>query len=336
MAIIASALKKVIAALLAVLTMVAPGTLGISTKDNKPMNTKTCLLSFAALSDTHIYDVEDDNNNYSTLMFNLVMGDIAEHNPKQDALVIAGDITDDGEEPQWQNAVNLFSTVNPAERILMSIGNHDTWTEESKKSAQNLFVEYSNKITGNKIKKVYYSTKVNGYYFIFLGSEKAAPDAGAYFSNKQISWLDAEMKKAAKTNKPIFVVSHWPLNKTHGLPASFGDDEYNDNTGGMGQQNAKVKKILNKYKNVFLISGHIHSGFSNKASAEKNGYQSVETYGNITSLNLPCGAFANGNGHFLPGSGYNVEVYKNKVIFRARSFAAGCWLPDYDYTIRLK
>ena len=38
MAIIAPALKKVIAALLAVLTMVAPGTLGISNKANPPID----------------------------------------------------------------------------------------------------------------------------------------------------------------------------------------------------------------------------------------------------------------------------------------------------------
>ena len=258
-------LKAVISILFSISTVIAPGIFGASQQANKPLDPDNCLLNFVAISDTHVH--EDGDGGYNDMIFDIVMSDIQNAEVKADALVIAGDVTDHGEEAQWKYLQNLMSNYDPAERILLAIGNHDTWTEQGDKSSKKLFIEYNKKITGEKVNNVYYSAKVNGYSFIFLGSEKDNTDA--YFSKKQLNWLESEMKKAAKTKKPIFVVSHWPLNETHGLPVTWGDEEYTKMTGGMGEQSAQVKKILNKYKNVFLISGHIHSGFSNEAMAKR-------------------------------------------------------------------
>ncbi len=327
-----NAIRKFITVGLALLSMLFPGSFGVATQDYAPVDADKCLLNFVAVSDSHIR--ADGMGGYNDMLFDLVMNDINGAGVKPDAMVFAGDITDNGEEDEWQYFQGIMEKYDTPERLLFAVGNHDTWTEESEKSAKELFIEYNKKITGKKISNIYYSTKVNGYSFIVLGSEQDHTDA--FFSNKQLKWLASEMKSAAKSGKPIFVVSHWPLNKTHGLPVTWGDEEYTDMTGGMGEQSDKVFEILNKYKNVFLISGHIHSGFSNEIMAESNGYQSVEKHGNITSVNLPVVSGGNINGHFMIGTGYNVEVYKDKVIFRARSYAAGCWLPGYDYTIELK
>ena len=55
----------------------------------------------------------------------------------------------------------------------------------------------------------------------------------------------------------------------------------------------------------------------------------------IYSIILPrVGRIAN-IGHVMPGTGYNVEVYDDEVIFRARNYIFGIWLPKYDYTIAL-
>lgn len=329
---LATVVKAIISVLFAVATVVAPGFFGASQEANAPLDPENCLLNFAAIADTHVK--ADGDGGYNDMIFDVVMSDLQSAEVKADALVFVGDITDHGEESQWQYFANLMSNYDPAGRILLAIGNHDTWTEEGSKSAKQLFTEYNKKITGNKISNVYYSTKVNGYSFIFMGSE--GDNTAAYFSKKQLNWLDSELKKAAKSKKPIFVISHWPLNQTHGLPVTWGEDEYTDMTGGMGEQSAQVKKILNKYKNVFLISGHIHSGFSNEAMAEKNGYQSIEKYGNIVSVNLPTANAVTDRGHFMLGTGYNVEVYKDKVVFRARSYAAESWLPGYNYTFEIK
>ena len=332
---ISTILKTLISAILAISSIILPSVTEPATQPNEPLNAKKCQLYFSAIADFHMRAEDNDEFLYSTTVANLILSDYDKATVKPDALILAGDITDHGEEAEWKQVQAHFENYKVADRLLFAIGNHDTWTRDTgDKTFQQLFSEYSKAITGVKTSKVYYSTKVNGYYFIFLGSEQDM--TAAYFSNAQIKWLESEMKKAAKTKLPIFVVSHWPINKTHGLPVSWGDEEYTDLTGGIGEQSDKVKNILNKYKNVFYITGHIHNGFSSAKTAEKNGYQSVEKLGNITLVNLPSVSFGTKNGYMLPGTGYNVEVYKTKVIFRARSYATGTWLPDFDYRISLK
>ena len=323
-------IKKIITLMLTVATLVMPGYFGDITKGNEPVDPDKCLLNVVALSDTHVR--ADGMYGYNDMLFKLVLEDLEAASVKADALVIAGDVTDGGEEDEWQYAQNLFAQYDPAKKIYLAVGNHDTWTEESKGTYAQLFKEYSQKITGKKIAAPYHATKINGYYFIFLASE--SDSTGAYFSQKQLKWLENHLENASKAGKPIFVVSHWPRNKTHGLPVSWGEEDYDDMTGGMGEQSAQVKKLLNKYKNVILISGHIHSGFSK--DKDKNGYKSVEKYGNITSVNLPAVSDPGINGHYMIGTGYNIEVYKDKILFRARNYATGHWHPEYDFTLKLK
>lgn len=332
MPVLMNALKIAFSVIISVVGIVSPADMEGANAPFAPVDANSCELSFIAVADTHI---RRGDNDITKGMFETFIPGMEAAEVKPDAFIIAGDIVHDGEEDDWKYAQELLQDNKIADRTLLAIGNHDTWTDENyEKTFDELFREYNRKITGKKISNVYYSTEINGYYFIFLGSEKDS--MYLEMSNKQIKWLKSEMKKAAKTKKPIFVVSHWPFNKTHGLPVSWGDEEYTDMTGGIGTQSDTVKKILNKYKNVFYISGHIHSGFSNSVMAKYNGYSSVEKVGNITSVNLPSVANLNPNGHFISGTGYWVEVYKDKVLFRARNFTNDCWLPGYNYTVNLK
>lgn len=335
MSILINVLKTVITVILAISNVALPTVMQASSQPFAPLDKDNCLLNFIAVSDTHVVAEDDKDAEYNNTVLHNILPGIEKAEVKPDALIITGDVTDHGEVKEWENCEKILSQYDLADRLLLAIGNHDTWTSEGDKSFKQLFKEYNKKITGKKINNVYYSTKINGYYFIFLGSEKDSTPA--YFSNKQLNWLKQEMKKAAKTDKPIFVISHWPFNETHALPENFGEENYNSMTGGMGEQSAKVKKILNKYENVFLISGHIHNGLSNAAMAERNGYQSIETYGNVVSVNLPTVVNATPTrGHFMMGTGYSVEVYEKQVVFRARNYAAECWLPGYNYTFDIK
>ncbi len=332
MPILMNALKIALSVMITVSGLVYPASSEAAKAPFAPVDKEACQLSFIAVSDTH---VRRGDNDITKGMFDTFIPGLEASEVKPDAFIITGDVTHGGEEEDWKYTQELLEGKNIADRTLLAVGNHDTWTDENyEKTYKELFLEYNRKITGEKVSNVYYSTKINGYYFIFLGSEDDGTDA--YFSDKQIKWLKSEMKKAAKTKKPIFVISHWPLNKTHGLPVSWGDEEYTDMTGGIGEQSDKVKEILNKYNKVFYITGHIHNGFSNSSMKEYNGYTSVEKIGNITSVNLPSVANLNFNGHFISGTGYCVEVYKDKVLFRARNFMNNYWLPGYDYTVVYK
>ena len=328
--------RTIVSTIITIIAFLTPWLMGDTTAENKPLKPEDCRLNFAVISDTHIETIEFDKTdaNILDLVNGAFMPDFATAEEKLDLLVHAGDITEHGYKAQWEKTEKLFNSYDIAEEIILAPGNHDLWTEdESGRTAKGLFMQYNYRITGRLVNNFYYSTEVNGYTFIVLCSER--DDPYAYISDKQLSWLKSEMKKASKKDLPVFVICHWPLNQTHGLPVSWGDDDYNDMTGGLGEQSATVEKILKKYDNVFYINGHIHAGFSNEAEESKYGYQSIESDGSFHSINLPRVNTTQNVGNSMIGTGYHVEVYENEVVFRARNYMTSTWIPRYDYTIAL-
>lgn len=288
-----------------------------------------CRLNFAAIADLHM-----THEGARRDMFRFGLHDMEKSQHSLDALVCAGDLTDHGEKEEWEKLAEAFSSYTPAENIILAQGNHDTWTgdDDYALSVEN-FIEYNKVISDREINKVYYSTEVNGYSFIVMGSE--TDRTSAYISPEQLQWLDAEMAAAAEKDLPIFVISHWPVNGSHGLPGTWGDDEPEPDDGGFGDQSAQVEAILKKYENVFLISGHIHNGFTNEDQENVYNYISVESDGSFHSINLPSYMYMTIRGRIANGTGLNFEVYDNEVVIRARSYSAGVWYTDYNYTIEL-
>ena len=327
-----SVLKTIISVLLSFLSAFnISGIFGITgDNDYNVKNEQEILLDFAAISDIHMTD-----DYFHRIMLEGGLDDMEKMTNKPDALILAGDMTDDGLESDYENLKKAFSAYDPAENILMAMGNHDTWTDENDRyePVKENFLKYSKEIADRDLTECYYSTEINGYTFIVMASE--GTNVAAYISPAQLSWLRAEMDKAAEKGLPIFVVSHWPIAFTHGLPESFGEEEPDPMDGSFGDQNDEVEAILKDYENVFLISGHIHNGLSNESSADYYGYATVETYGSLHSVNLPSFMYPSDRGNFMNGCGYCFEVYENEVVLRARNFTIGTWLTDYDVTIPL-
>ena len=287
-------------------------------------------LNFAAISDIHM---TDEFARVQVLKCGL--WDMDHAADKLDALVLAGDLTDHGLEEEYENLKKAFEPYTPAKEILMVVGNHDTWTDEDDRyePAKENFIRYSKEITGRELTECYYTTEINGYTFIVMASEGTS--TSAYISDTQLQWLREEMDKAAEKELPIFVVSHWPLAETHGLPETWGDEEPELLDGSFGDQNYQVEAILKDYENVFMISGHIHNGLVNDRQADIYGYTSVESDGSFHSINLPSYMYMGIRGRVFNGLGYSIEVYEKEVLIRARSFTSDVWYTDYDVTIPL-
>ena len=294
----------------------------------EPADPKACNLNFAAISDIHMTD-----SIFRAFMLELGLYEMEHADTRLDALVVTGDITDHGEYGDWENLKKTFAKYDPADNIIFGLGNHDTWTDEGYEKSREYFIKYNKEITGHDFDKPYYSYQVNDYTFIVLASE--GDRVSAYFSPEQIAWLDAEMAKAAQEDKPIFVVSHWPINQSHGLPETWGDEEPQLDDGGMGDQSAEVEAILKKHKNVFLLSGHIHNGVVNDRQEDVYHYRSVESDGSFHSINLPTYMYATIRGRVSNGTGMQFEVYDDSVLIRTRSYSAGVWYTDYVYEIEL-
>ena len=302
---------------------------GNFTAETQPVDNDNCKLFFASISDIHMTD-----ETLRSMMLEFGLNDMENFERTLDALVCSGDLTDHGEKEEWDNLEKTFSEYTPAKNIILAQGNHDTWTEDDKYDlAKKYFIEYNEKIAGRKIEHEYYSTKINGYTFIVLSSE--TDRTAAYMSEEQLNWLAEEMETASKDGLPVFVVCHWPINQSHGLPETWGDDEPEPDDGGIGDQSAKVEETLKKYKNVFMISGHLHNGLTNESQIDTYNYVSVESDGSFHSINLPSYMYMTIRGRIANGTGLNFEVYDNRVDIRARSYSAGVWYTDYNYSIPL-
>lgn len=296
--------------------------------DSEPVNPEECKLNFAVISDTHMKD-----EFLRQFMVELGLSGMEQSDARLDALVVSGDLTDHGEADEWEALAESFSKYDPADELILACGNHDTWTDESFEKAKENFIQYTGEITGREKDEMYFSTKINGYTFVVLGSE--TDRTAAYFSPEQLAWLDETMSAAAKDDLPIFVVSHWPINQTHGLPETWGDDEPEPDDGGIGDESDAVEAILKKYDNVFMISGHLHNGIGESGTEALWGYTSVESDGSFHSINLPAYTYFNARGQVLNGNGFNFEVYDDEVIIRARSYTSDVWYTSYEYVIPL-
>ncbi len=316
------------AVVMSVLCLISFPFVGNFMADNAPLE-EDCRLYFATISDIHMTDETARRD-----MLGFALQDMQEADRRLDALVMAGDLTEHGYIEHWKMLEEAFSKYDPADRILLAQGNHDTWTEdEGYNLAEKYFREYAEKIGGRYINHEYYSTLIKGYTFIFLASQ--TDRTAAYISNAQLKWLKLRMSQAAERGGPIFVVCHWPINQTHGLPVTWGEDDMEPDDGGIGEQSAQVEAILKQYDNVFFINGHIHSGFSKESDASRTGYLTVENDGSFHSINLPSYMYPVPRGRVANGTGLNFEVYDDKVVIRGRSYSAGVWYTKYVWSIDL-
>lgn len=326
-------LKTILSFMMSVLCLFSAPIFGNYAAKNKPLDEDNVRLTFTSISDIHLTD-----SALRAEMLKLGLYDMEKADRQIDALILVGDNTDHGYEEQYECLADTMAQYTPAREIYLAEGNHDTWTRDDENdpyaSAKANFVKYNEIITGHQTENAYYAAEINGYPFIFLASE--SDHTGAYISDEQLAFFAEEMEKAAAAGKPIFVVCHWPVNQTHGLPDTWGfEKDYPPDEGGLGDQSDAVHEILAKYPNVFYITGHIHSGFTNDMDSGLYKYNSVYTEDNIHYVNLPSYMYMTIRGRVSNGTGYQFEVYDDRVEIRARSFSAGVWYTLYDYTIDL-
>lgn len=268
-------------------------------------------LSMAIIADTHLPNRESAEKNLGN-----TFKDLSNSPEGFDAFLMAGDIVDYGTNKEYERFFRALDRQNVTKNIFVTMGNHDArlFYNKNKKIILKKTAEYLK----DNSKKIYYSHDVKGYTIIVLCTEKRVMEK-AYISKEQIAFLDRELKRGTKDNKPVFVMCHQPFGFTHGLPEVW-------RTGDMGKQNDEVRAVMEKYKNVFFLNGHLHGGIFDKTAEtlnEENG---------VYSISIPGYRKPNNFGIQDCGVGYICEVYDNEVIFTARKFITGESIKG-DYTV---
>lgn len=284
------------------------------------------------ISDTHLEEKEPFRQSFMKTGFrNLSRAKI-----KIDAVVVAGDLTNYADEPSLAKYYEILEKYCPVKAISCA-GNHDIGhagdrdvTDISREEAKANFIKYNNAYLGIDATDNYYSYDVNGYKFIVIGD--ICYDGGHWddmdLGEEQLAFLDRELAAATAEGKPAFVVCHWPVDGINGQetiwPGSGIDLSKND-----------VKNIMEKYPNIFYISGHMHTGIKSKAIGEKYGLACVETVNGVTYITLPTYGLVNSFGDPIFGTGMQLEVYDDEVIIRPRNFITNHWYTNAVYEISL-
>lgn len=269
-------------------------------------------LSFTAISDTHLQGTEQKQARL------LIRGlrDMEAATTPPDALLIAGDLTMNGQKLEYFFLNTVLATEFSSDNLLLAAGNHDISIKENDYlKAADRFTSNFNKLTGRDIDKVYYATVIEGHYFLVLGSQSIAGTEQS-FNQDQLDWL-RHMLEQAEVNapgRPVFVMNHNPLKGTNNVDTLWPSG------GSAGEQSEQIMEILQNHDNVFFFSGHLHAPLNNSG---------VSQVDNVFFIDLP--AFHEGTD---AGAGYVVEVYENNVTFRARDFLTSKWL-DSQYIVSL-
>ncbi len=259
-------------------------------------------LSFQVISDTHIR-----NNNVSdvyNLNLTLALKDMNLVNPQSHAMIVVGDITDNGRVSQYDQFNAILQSV-PHAKTYFALGNHELFSHSRYRDALNLF----KKKTG--MSGAYFDIWIKGYHFIILGSEAKSGNK-AVISAKQLNWFEQKLADNANSNKPIFVFLHQPLSNT-----VSGSDRMQDVV-----QDTPIKSILARFPKTILLTGHTHSVLTDAKQFYQQKYCYMLNTASVAYLwyDPTCSKVGNG------GQGLFIDVYPDKVIIKGRDFTRQEWI----------
>ncbi len=292
-----------------------------------------CRMVAELISDTHIEAKELIRQSFMKAGFR----NLSRASVKADALVVAGDLTNYADEPSLAKYYEILDKYCPVKAISCA-GNHDIGhagdrnvTDISREEAKANFIRYNNAYLGIDAADNYYSYDVNGYKFIVLGD--ICYDGGHWddmdMGEEQMAFLDRELASATAEKKPAFVVCHWPVDGINGQDTIWPGS-------GIDLKNNDVKSVMEKYPNVFYISGHMHAGIRSEVIDKKFGLANVETVNGVTYISLPTYGLVNSFGDPIFGTGMQLEVYDDEVIIRPRNFITNAWYTNAVYKIGLE
>ena len=268
-------------------------------------------LSFAMIADTHLPNRDSASANLNNFFL-----DAEKSGAEYDAMLMAGDIADWGFNSEYDRVFDVMDKQTSVPKIFLTMGNHDV--RVFFKNSRKRVMERVDRYLGIETKgKTYYSYDIKGYTFIVICTERRLLEK-ASLTKEQIDFLDKELARATKDGKPVFVMCHQAFKNTHGLPEVW-------KTGDMGEESDEVRAVMEKYKNVFFINGHLHGGIFEKT------LEVLKEENNVYSLSVPGYRKENNFGIKDCGTGYYAEVYDDRVVFTARKFISGEYL-EGDYT----
>lgn len=257
-------------------------------------------LSFAVIADTHLGSTVGEG---AMVKVPRALKNISSHG-SLDALVVAGDLTNNGERNEYDQLVQVFSDnsnyIYPVDQFMFMMGNHDNRGI----SAKSLYQKSLSTFNAGERYPLHSYCVIKGCPFITISMfsrdnhDIGDPSAGTEaYPDDTIEWLQQKMAAAQKDcpGKPIFVFTHMPPKST-----SLGSwiEQGNGEAWSMGVLNP----VLNKYPQSIVFVGHthypigdprsIHQGADN--GSEHQNFYTVINVGSTNYCEIPAGIVDDG------------------------------------------
>ncbi len=286
----------------------------------KVKDAENCRLNAVILSDLHLSQTKPERTEN---IFHCI-NDLSFAKSRIDVLTFAGDLTDNGRKYEYRYLADRLKALNTVDHIIPVTGNHDI-RFGAFSSTLTKFARFCEDVNNRlKVPGLWYSYEVNGYTFIVLGSTKRRFEE-ATLSKDELLWLEKKLCANDMKNRPVFIMLHQPLKKTHNLPNSW--DMPGTKAGSVGDESDMLSFILGMHQNVFLITGHLHRGYNKYTFEERHGIRRISV--------RAAGLYNKDSDYADPGLGFTMEVYDNEVVFRARNFIKGRYIIKQEKSFEL-
>ena len=276
------------------------------------------------MSDIHITlnKAHVHNKNFANML-----ADVASLNRGAMGIFVVGDMADTGNEQEYKNMVELYGAAGEVPPLFLAIGNHDL-SALPFDQANALFLKYATLPDGSHPTDTSYDFWLNGYHFIFLGTDHAA-GLHSSFDRNTMTWLEEKLEENRDPDRPVFLFLHQSLSNT--VSGSLPGEGWS----GVDNENM-LRRVLKNYPEVMFFNGHSH--------------WTMDSVGNMFEgdTSLPCRIFNCASvgylwsgynvvaGEHLDGSqGYMVRLYDGRLYVLGRDFSKGEWISSAQYCVVL-
>lgn len=221
----------------------------------------TPVFRFVAASDTHVRDDNDVNAERIGKMMSLAYS-VADADPSYqnvDALLIAGDLTNDGTKTEFDKFSGAVrNALREGTQFLGVVAkNHDGY-----KMIRKEMRAYYSSVTGNDAD---FHSVIGGYHFIGVSASTRNTE---HYDSGQLKWLRQQLNEAVADDpaKPVFVMHH-----EHVRDTVYGSSAFD----GWGV--TYFTNILKDYPQVVDFSGHSHYPLNDPRSIWQGAFTAVGT-----------------------------------------------------------
>ena len=250
---------------------------------------------------------------------------------------------------EWNTYLKILSQSDYTGPIYEAIGNHELWNYETDsnkkvqdwKTGSDYFVQVTgldSTVASYNSGNAYYeiTEPVTGDHFLFMSLEGGFyTDYNNEFSDAQLTWLENKLKAYQNDGKNTFILEHANFDRW-GSGDQLTKPIYDLPLKDSNTATAKLKKILQTYKDAVIITGHTHFKFSLQLNySDNNGTSATMIHNSAVGAvrDIKNGTTRVNDTSLELTEGYIVEVYDDATIFYGTNLYYNSIIPTATYIV---